>query len=523
VPKTREKITVRPWTEDDIPALAACHKAAYNDSPTGDPHYDERIFSLQLAAFPEGQYLAEIDGQVVGYASAIIVQLNDDEHVYSYEEITGAGTFSTHTPGGDTLYGADIAVHPDYRRRGVATKLYRQRVKLMKRFNLRRVIAYGRILGYAEYAGRLTAQEYVNSVVLGERTDPALNAHLKAGYHVKQVMLDLFWDDASLHYATVLEMLNPAFRPERRRIAAAPLRRPVRRARVCAAQYLMRSITGWDEFERSVEFFVNTADAYHCHFLLFPELFTVQLLSTMPTNLEPQVAAQRLADMTDRYVEMFTRLAMEHRLYIIGGSHPVRRDGALYNVAHLFSPSGAVYTQDKLHITPWERELWGVRPGRDIKLFHTPLARIAIQVCYDIEFPEVTRMLTLAGVEAVFVPFSTDEKKAFMRVRITAHARAVENYIYTIISGNVGNLPTTKSYLLNYGQAAAFTPSDFAFPPQAVLGEADPNEETVIIAELDLSSLAQQRELGSVRPLYDRRPDLYDLRARSSIQAVRVE
>ena len=522
MPQTNQpKVTVRPWQAEDIPAVVACQKVAYSDYPQG-AHYDQRAYELQFVAFPEGQVLAELEGKVIGYSTSIIVQLDDDNHIYTYNEITGDGAFSTHDPSGDTLYGADIAVHPAYRGRGVSKRLYKARRRLMRRYNLRRMVAYGRLPGYNAVAGRMTAQEYVDAVVRGEMSDSALNAHLAAGYTVRGVVLDLMWDDSSLNYSTFLEMRNEFFKPEKRRIAASPVTRPVRRVRVCAAQYLMRPMKTWKEFKRSVEFFVTTADAYHCHFLLLPELFTAQLLSTMPQEWDARRAALELAAMADRLIDMFRGLAQQHSLYIIGGSTPVMRDGVLYNTAHLFTPSGRVYTQDKLHITPWERELWGVRPGSEAKVFETPLGRIAIQICYDIEFPEMARLLTLAGAELIFVPFSTDEKKAYYRVRYTAQARAVENYIYVVIAGNVGNLPS-RHYLLNYGQAAVLTPSDFAFPLQATAGEADPNIETVVIAELDLTSLAMQREMGSVRPLYDRRPDLYDLRPKAPIRRIRTE
>ena len=336
------------------------------------------------------------------------------------------------------------------------------------------------------------------------------------------MLIDFVWDDSSLNYSTLLELPNPDYKPERRKIAAVPLHRPVRKIRVCAAQYLMRPIDSWDEFERSVEFFVETADTYHCHFLLLPELFTAQLFCTMPRIWSSQQTMHELANLTDRYLEMFTKLAVEHNLYIIGGSQPVRRDNSLYNVAHLFTPTGHIYTQDKLHITPGERKEWDIRPGDGLKVFDTPLGRIAIQVCYDIEFPESSRLLTLAGAEVIFVPFSTDERKAYNRVRFTAQARAVENSIYVVLAGNVGNLPI-RSYLINYGQAAIFTPSDFQFPLNATAGEAEPNAETVVISDLDLTSLAVQREVGSTRTLYDRRPDLYELRSKIPIKQVRVE
>jgi predicted amidohydrolase/ribosomal protein S18 acetylase RimI-like enzyme len=515
------KIKVRRWKQEDIPGIVACHKAAYADYASA-AHYDERLYEMQFTSYPEGQCVADLDGKIVGYATSLIVQLDEETHRYTYEEITGAATFSTHDPSGDTLYGADIAVHPDCRGMGVAGQLYVYRTRIVKRHNLRRMVAYGRIPGYKEVAGKMTAEEYVERVTAGDRKDSALTAHLKAGYRVKMVLLDYVPDKSSLNYATLLEWKNPGYDAAKRKIAAAPIQSMARKIRVCAAQYLMRRISRWEEFEQTVDFFADTADMYHCHFLVLPEYFTAQLISTMPQDWPFDRAVRELAGLTDHYLEMFKKMAARHKIYIIGGSHPILRDGLLYNVAHLFTPAGKVYTQDKLHITPGEREDWGVHPGLEIKVFDTPLARIAIQICYDIEFPEVARLLAHSGVEVVFVPFSTDEKKAYYRVRYTAQARAVENYYYVVIAGNVGNLPTIKNYLLNYGQSAIFTPSDFAFPLESIAGEADPNVETVVVAELDLSTLAQQRELGSVRPFFDCRPDLYELRARDEIRVIRT-
>jgi predicted amidohydrolase/GNAT superfamily N-acetyltransferase len=520
--RQRARIKVRAWRKEDISGIIACHRAAYPDYEE-EMYYTERFYEMQFAAFPEGQFLAELDGTVIGYATALIVQLDDSTHWYTYEEITGGGTFSTHDPSGDTLYGADIAVHPGYRGMGVAGLLYEQRKRLMKRYNLRRMVAYGRIPGYNAVAGKMTAEEYVQKVVAGELRDTSLLAHLKAGYQVKRVLLDFLWDDSSLNYSTWLEMPNLLYRPEKRQIAAAPIQRPVRKVRICAAQYFMRPIHSWEEFAQTVSFFVDTADTYHCHFLVFPELFTAQLFSLMAPDLHPTMAIRQLAGMHERYVEMFTRLASERDLYIIAGSHPVIREDEVYNVAHLFTPGGNVYTQDALHIPPIERTDFNIEPGDEIKVFDTPLARIAIQVSYDIEFPEVSRLVTLAGAEIIFVPFSTDEKKAYDRIRYTAQARAVENFVYTVITGNVGNLPAARNYLINYGQAAVFTPSDFAFPPSATAGEAEANVETVVITDLDLTSLIQQRDLASVRHLYDRRGDLYDVRAKRSVKVVRTE
>jgi predicted amidohydrolase/ribosomal protein S18 acetylase RimI-like enzyme len=519
--KKPAKIKIRRWRVEDIPRIVEIQRAAYPHFKTEDL-CDERHYNAQLTAFSDGQLLAEIGDLVVGYATSLILMLYDDSPWYSYSEITGVGTFSTHNPAGDTLYGADIAVHPTYQGMGVSERLYEGRKRILTRFNLQRMVAGGRIPGYASLAGKMTAEEYVEKVIAGEIRDPALNAHLKAGYEIKGVYMDYLSDQSSLNYATFLELLNPSFNPERRKIAGAPIRRPVRKIRVCAAQYQMRRISSWEEFEKQVDFFVSTADEYHCHFLLFPELFTAQLFSMLPPDLDTKTAVQRLADFTDAYLEMFRRMAVESGLHIIGGSQPVRTADGIRNVAHLFTPSGGVYTQDKLHVTPGERRNWGIQPGEGLRIFDTGLARIAIQICYDIEFPETSRLLTLYGVEVVFVPFSTDERKSYMRVRYCAQARAVENMIYVVLTGNVGNLPQVRSFLINYGQAAVLTPSDFAFPLNATLAEAEPNTETVVITDLDLNDLAQQREMGSVRPLRDRRPDYYEITSKKPIEIIRT-
>ena len=202
------KIKIRSWRREDIQAVIDCHRAAYPEYDE-DAYYTERYYELQFDAFPEGQMLAESDGRVVGYATSLIVQLEDDAQTYTYEEITGGGTFATHDPSGDTLYGADIGVDEAFRGLGISRMLYDARKRLMQRYNLRRMVAYGRIPGYNEYAGKMTADEYVQKVVNGEILDVSLRAHLSAGYSVKKVLLDFLWDNSSLNYSTLLEMPSP--------------------------------------------------------------------------------------------------------------------------------------------------------------------------------------------------------------------------------------------------------------------------------------------------------------------------
>ncbi|KIG14602.1 Aliphatic amidase AmiE [Enhygromyxa salina] len=521
LPELHGQVRVRRWRAADIPAIVECQRKAYNDY-TASGMYDARHYEMQLHAFPEGQFLAELGGQVIGYATSLIVQLEDLPSAYEYDELTGTGTFSSHTPGGDTLYGADIAVDPAFRGKGVAGKLYVHRRKLLEKYNLRRMVAYGRIAGFAAHAGKMTAAEYVAAVERGELQDAALNAHLKAGYRVVRVSLEIMHDAPSMNWATFLELDNPNFNAQRRRIAAPPLRRPVRKVRVCAAQYLMRRVSDWDAFAASIRFFAEVADEYHGHFLVLPELAIAVLLPLAPRGCNEIEAIEFVATFAERYIALVQGLAREFNFYIIAGSIPVVTDGEMRNVSYLISPTGHAYSQEKLHVTPGERSAWGIRPGEGLKVFDTPLGRVAIQICYDIEFPEVSRMLGLAGAEVIFVPFSTDERKAYQRVRYAAAARAIENCVYVVLAGNAGNLPA-RNYLLNYARSAVLTPSDFGFPDDAVIAEADPNVETVVVADLDLGALSVLRQDGTVRPLQDRRPDLYEVRAKVPVEIISVE
>jgi predicted amidohydrolase len=147
--------------------------------------------------------------------------------------------------------------------------------------------------------------------------------------------------------------------------------------------------------------------------------------------------------------------------------------------------------------------------GSEIRAFDTDCGMIGILICYDIEFPELSRILADQGVDILFVPFLTDTQNGYMRVRHCAQARAIENECYVVIAGAVGNLPNVNNMDIQYAQSALLTPSDFPFPTNGVKAETTPNTEMVLIADVDLNLLKELHARGSVRNLLDRRSDLY--------------
>lgn len=279
------------------------------------------------------------------------------------------------------------------------------------------------------------------------------------------------------------------------------------KSRIAAVQYKLRHIDDWAGFEAQVDFVLNAAADYQPHFVLLPEIFTTQILSFMDNDNVPS-AVRELSGYTERYTDLLRRHAMRHGYFLIGGSHPNIREGKLLNTAFLFTPSGEVHTQDKIHRTRWEKEKWATDHGDVLKVFHTPHGKIAILICYDIEFPELARRVAEEGAEIIFVPSCTDDRQGFLRVRYCCHARAIENQVYVAMTSTVGNLPVA-GLRLHYGQASIITPSDFPFARDGIAAEGVINEEQIVVADVDLALLDENRLKGTTIPLLDKRNDFY--------------
>jgi predicted amidohydrolase len=183
----------------------------------------------------------------------------------------------------------------------------------------------------------------------------------------------------------------------------------------------------------------------------------------------------------------------------------------LYNVSFLCRRNGTWDAQYKIHITPDEAQYWGLKGGNENRIFDTDIGKIGILICYDVEFPELARNLVDKGMTILFVPYLTDTKNAYLRIRRCAQARAIENECYVAISGSVGNLPKVENMDIQYSQSAVFTPSDFAFPHDAIASEATPNTEMTLMVDLDLDLLKELRQQGSVQNIRNRRKDLYEV------------
>jgi predicted amidohydrolase/GNAT superfamily N-acetyltransferase len=500
--KSLPEIKIRQATSADIPALVTLNRVAYPTLAEDNIVWAASHLESHQRIFPQGQLVAELDGLVVGAVATLIVEMGPNPlRDHTWAGITDSGYFTNHDPQGDTLYGADVYVHPDMRGKGVGSALYEGRRELCRRLNLRRILLGGRLWNYFEHADEMSPHEYASRVAAGELRDLVLSFQLREGFSLRAVMPHYLKDSNSHNYASLLEWFNPDYKPPSRK---------VRKVRVACVQYQMRKVENFDEFAKLVAYFVDIAGDYHADFVMFPELFTMQLLSAVDA-LSPREGIRKLAEYFDEIVELASQLAQKHGVTIIAGSSPQIKGDKIYNVAPVCLPNGSVVLQPKLHVTPNERRWWGISGGKRLEAIDTPTARIGVQICYDIEFPEAARHLADAGVEIIFVPFCTDNRQGYLRVRYCAAARCIENQIYVALAGNVGNLPDVENLDINYGQAAVLTPSDFAFARDGVQAEADSNEETLLICDLDLDDLAEAVHAGTVNPRLDRRADLFRL------------
>lgn len=277
------------------------------------------------------------------------------------------------------------------------------------------------------------------------------------------------------------------------------------RLRIASLQYFIRPVQTFDQFRDQVQALVETAADYKAQLLVFPEYFTVQLLTLGNVKRPMQEQVRDLARQSDRFRTLMGDLARQHGLYIVAGTIPVMDGDSdhVYNESGFFSPSGKHGVQGKLHMTRFEKEEWKVSPRAKFQVFETDFGRVAITICYDVEFPEIARAAGREGAHILVVPSCTDERQGFLRVRYCAQARAVENQMYVVQSSTVGSLPMVPAVSLNYGQASILTPSDFAFSRDGILAEGIPNQESMVIGDVNLTTILQGRSHGTVLPLLD--------------------
>ncbi|MDQ3551844.1 MAG: bifunctional GNAT family N-acetyltransferase/carbon-nitrogen hydrolase family protein [Bacteroidota bacterium] len=496
-------INIRNLTLSDYQQLKEAMLDAYGD---WNSYWREHQIENLLVLFPEGQIAITVNDIVVGCALSIVVDYNIFGDTHSFKEITGNYTFSTHKSKGDTLYGIEVFIRSDYRGKRLGRRLYDARKELCENLNLKAIIFGGRIPGYHEYMDQMTPKEYIQKVKGREIIDSTLTFQIANDFHVKKVLKNYMpGDEESGDYAVLMQWDNIYYQESRKMIGAKK-----QYVRLGLVQWQMRIFSSFEDLKQQVEYFIDALAAYKSDFALFPELFHAPLMAD-ENELSELEAILKLSSYTKDLTDFFSELSVKYNINIITGSMPECIDGSLYNVGYLCHRNGKIDRYEKLHVTPDEAKAWGLKGGWELQAFDSDCGKVGILICYDVEFPELTRVLADDGIQILFVPFLTDTQTAYSRVRYCAQARAIENECFVAIAGSVGNLPRVKNMDIQYAQSAVFTPCDFAFPSNGIKGEATPNTEMILVVDVDLTLLDDLHSFGSVKNLTDRRIDLFEI------------
>ncbi|TRW89726.1 carbon-nitrogen hydrolase family protein [Candidatus Methylobacter oryzae] len=273
------------------------------------------------------------------------------------------------------------------------------------------------------------------------------------------------------------------------------------KVKIATAQYDIGFLENWQQYQSKAERWVAKASEQDAKILLFPEYASMELASLFGedvySSLSKQLAAMQ--SLHNDYLSLFQGLAKKYRCIIQAGTFPVETDSAVYrNRAYLFMPDGQIDHQDKLMMTRFENEQWLIQKGDELRYFDTDYGRIAINICYDSEFPMLARKQVEAGANLILVPSCTDTLAGYHRVKIGCQARALENQCYVVQSALVGNAPWSEAVDVNIGAAAVYTPVDRGFPDNGILAEGNLNEVQWVFAEVSLSACATVREQGQV-------------------------
>ncbi|MET0344530.1 MAG: carbon-nitrogen hydrolase family protein [Polyangiales bacterium] len=272
---------------------------------------------------------------------------------------------------------------------------------------------------------------------------------------------------------------------------------------VASCAYPIEPLSSFEAFADKQARLVADAAGRGAQVLVFPEYASVELTSTLP---DPQRGAlirelAGLAPLLAPMLALYTELARKHGVYILGPSFPERvgEPDRYHNRARFHGPSGAASFTEKLQMTRFEREQWGVSAGSIARVFDTDLGPIGVAICYDAEFPLLVRRQVDAGARLVLVPSCTDTLAGHHRVAISCRARALENQCYVVQAPTVGDAPWSIPLDQNVGAAAVYGPIEQRHFPDGVVVQGALNASGWVHAELDLDALLDARSNGQVK------------------------
>ncbi|TDE12048.1 carbon-nitrogen hydrolase family protein [Dyadobacter psychrotolerans] len=271
--------------------------------------------------------------------------------------------------------------------------------------------------------------------------------------------------------------------------------------KIAAAQYPITEHASFSQWELHVEKWVTDAVNRGAQLLVFPEYGAMELVSIFSQEIRNDIRQQvnELDSLKADFCEVFSDLAKKHRTIIVAPSIPVIDNSRNVNRVYVFSDKGLVGYQDKFFMTRFENEEWGIQSGeKQLTVFEASWGSFGVQICYDVEFPLGSHLLSSAGISLIVAPSCTETIRGATRVHIGARARALENQIYTAVSQTVGNAQWSPAVDINYGFSAFYSTPDNDLPEEGIISTMKPQEEGWLIQSLDFAKIQVVRSEGQV-------------------------
>ena len=268
--------------------------------------------------------------------------------------------------------------------------------------------------------------------------------------------------------------------------------------KIALAQFSVEAPSSFDAFILRLTATAGEAKAGGAEILVLPEYAAMVLAGAFIKSPDIAAELETVAAHSDALIAVMRDIARGEKIFILGGTMPMRAGGKIHNRAPFISATGALVFQDKQSMTRFEAEKWGIAGGEGPKVFSTPFGKIGVSICYDSEFPLHVRAQATAGAEIILIPSCTDSIAGFNRVRLSARARAVENQFFAATSPLVGAAPWSGAIDENHGYAAVYGPPDHGFPESGVLVRGELDAPSLVFAEIDLDRVQKVRRDGGV-------------------------
>ncbi|MCU9613415.1 GNAT family N-acetyltransferase [Caldibacillus lycopersici] len=203
------QVNIRNYQVEDIPTLIHIQQESFPPPFPSELWWNEKQLMNHITLFPEGALCVEVEGELAGSMTALMVNFDSNHLQHTWEEITDNGYITNHDPQGNTLYVVDICIRPSYRKLELGKWLMQSMYEVVVHKGLERLLGGGRMPGYSSLANEMNAEEYLHAVVKGEEKDPVITFLLRCGRTPIGVIPNYLEDEESLNYAALMEWKNP--------------------------------------------------------------------------------------------------------------------------------------------------------------------------------------------------------------------------------------------------------------------------------------------------------------------------